>query len=127
MPMDNPKFQINTDAKGEYRFILRSKNGEIILRSSEGYTTKQGCLGGIASVKINAPYDSRYVSRSYQAPGKSEQYYFVLRAGNNEILGISEMYTTTASRDNGMAAVKRDAPNAPVEDLTEVKNNPFYR
>lgn len=117
--MDNPKFQINKDARGEFRFNLRAKNGEIVLRSSEGYVTKQGCMGGIAAVKVNAPFDNRYDSR-YNKDAKSGQYSFVLRAANYEALGISESYETAVGRDNGIAAVKRDAPTAPVEDLTLV-------
>ncbi len=112
--MQNPKFQIFTDNAGEYRFRLKAKNGEIILRSSEGYTTKQNCQNGIASVKVNAPYDSRY-NRKIATNG---QYFFVLKAANGEPIGMSEMYNSSYSRDNGIEAVKRDAPNAPTEDLT---------
>ena len=112
--MQNPKFQLSKDSAGEFRFILKSKNGETILRSSEGYASKQGCLNGIASVKINAPLDFRYDRRI----NSSNAYYFVLKAANGEVLGISESYQTSAGRDNGIDAVKRDAPNAPTEDLT---------
>lgn len=112
--MENPKFQIFKDNVGEYRFRLKAKNGEIILQSSEGYTTKQNCQNGIASVQVNAPYDSRYI-RSTAING---QYYFVLKAANGEPLGRSEMYNSSYGRDNGIEAVKRDAPNAPTEDLT---------
>lgn len=117
--MQNPKFELFKDSKGEYRFRLRAKNGEPILHSSEGYTTKQGCQQGIASVKINAPYDSRYDRRT----ATNGQYFFVLKAANGEILSISEMYQTTTGRDNGIDAVKRDAPNAPVEDLTDTESS----
>jgi len=112
--MQNPKFQLFKDKVGEFRFNLFAKNGENILRSSEGYTTKQNCQIGIASVKVNAPYDFRY-DRKLATNG---QYFFVLKASNGEALGISEMYTTASARDNGIEAVKRDAPNAPTEDLT---------
>lgn len=112
--MTFPKFTIFKDTKDEYRFNLFAKNGENILRSSEGYSSKQGCQKGIASVKTNAPYDSRY-SRSIASSG---DYYFTLKAANGETLGISEMYTSSYARDNGINAVKRDAPNAPTEDLT---------
>lgn len=112
--MQNPKFQIFKDKVGEFRFRLKARNGEIILRSSEGYTRKQSCQGGIASVKLNAPYDSRYE----RGKARNGHYYFVLKARNGEALGMSEMYQTQAGRDNGIAAVKRDAPNAPTEDLT---------
>ncbi len=50
----HPKFVVYLDKRGEFRFHLKARNGEIIL-SSEGYTAKQGCLHGIESVKTNAP------------------------------------------------------------------------
>lgn len=48
-----PKFEIYLDAKKEYRFRLKARNGEIIL-SSEGYKAKASCVNGIESVKKNA-------------------------------------------------------------------------
>jgi uncharacterized protein len=111
--MNNPKFTISKDSANEFRFLLRAINGEPILRSSEGYKTKQGCLVGITSVKENSPIDDRY-----RRSTSGVQYYFTLHARNGEPLGISEMYTTAQSRDNGINAVKRDAPNAPIEELT---------
>lgn len=38
----------------KYWFRLKAANGETIL-ASQGYTTKESCLNGIESVKINAP------------------------------------------------------------------------
>ncbi len=110
--MENPKFQIfKSTRSGEYYYRLRARNGEIIL-NGEGYTTKQNCYNGIASVKQNAPYDSRYDRRD----GFSN-YTFNLKAINGEIIGRSENYTTRIARENGIEAVKRDAPIAPTEDL----------
>ncbi len=114
--MNNPKFQIfKSSSNGQYYYRLRAKNGEIIL-SGEGYTTKQSCLNGVASVRTNAPYDSRYDRRT----SLNGQYYFNLKAVNGEIIGTSEMYTSSYGRENGISAVKRDAPSASVEDLTLV-------
>lgn len=110
--MNNSKFQMYKSGS-EYRYRLIAKNGENILHG-EGYTTRQGCVNGINSVKSNAPYDSRYERRT----ATNGQYYFVLKAANHEIIGVSETYTTTYARDNGISAVKRDAPNAPIEDKT---------
>ena len=109
--MNNPKFQVfKSTASGQYYYRLRASNGEIIL-NGEGYKTKQSCLEGIASVKLNAPYDNRYDRKdSYM------NYTFNLKAGNGEIIGRSENYTTAQARENGIGAVKRDAPNAPIED-----------
>ena len=50
----NPKFEVYTDKAGEFRFRLKSRNGEIIA-VSEGYKAKASCLNGIESVRKNAP------------------------------------------------------------------------
>lgn len=49
----NPKFEIYTDKKGEIRFRLKAKNGQVIA-ASEGYKTKKSCENGIESVRKNA-------------------------------------------------------------------------
>ena len=111
--MNNPKFQVfKSSANNQYYYRLRSVNGEIIL-NGEGYTSKQSCLAGIASVKENAPYDNRYERKD-----ATYNYTFNLKAYNGEIIGRSENYTTSTARENGIAAVKRDAPGSPIEDLT---------
>jgi hypothetical protein len=69
---------------------------------------------GIQSVRTNSPFDSRY-DRRISANG---QHYFVLRAANNEVLGTSELYFSSQGMENGIAAVKRDAPGAGVDDET---------
>lgn len=52
--MAKPKFEMYVDSAGEFRFRLIAPNNEIIA-VSEGYTSKDGCLNGIESVRINAP------------------------------------------------------------------------
>lgn len=107
------KFTISRRANGQYYFNLKADNGEIIL-SSEGYTSKTGCINGVEAVKFNAIYDSRYEKKiSY-----NNKYYFILKAPNGQVIGISEMYESSYSRDNGILAVKRYAPPAIVFDIS---------
>ena len=49
----NPKFEIYKDKAGEFRFRLKTSNGQIIA-TSEGYVKKDSCKNGIESVKKNA-------------------------------------------------------------------------
>ena len=50
----------------------------------------------------------------------NDKFYFNLKSkGNGEIIATSEMYNSKQSCKNGIAAVKRDAPNAEIEDLTK--------
>ena len=95
----------------QFYWILYAENNEPIL-NSEMYTAKASALAGIASARINAQIDARYDRRVSTA----SQPYFVLRAANGEVIGTSEMYSSVAARDNGIAAVKRDGPGAPLVD-----------
>ena len=95
----------------QYHFTLFAANGEKVL-SSERYVAKASALNGIQSVKTNASLDGRYDKRTSTA----KQPYFVLKGGNGEIIGTSEMYSSEAARDKGIAAVKTAAPAAEVVD-----------
>jgi len=52
--MPEPMFEWYKDKKGKFRFRLKAANGEIIA-TSEAYSSKDGCVSGIESVKKNAP------------------------------------------------------------------------
>lgn len=112
--MSFPKFELRRSANNQFYFVLRSKgNGEVILKASETYTTKQACISGIEAVRANSPIDSRYTRKD-----NFGNYSFNLKAANGLVLGNSESYTSSYSREHGIEAVKRDAPGAPVEDLS---------
>ncbi len=49
-----PVFEWFKDKSGKFRFRLKAANGEIIA-TSEAYSSKEGCVNGIESVKKNAP------------------------------------------------------------------------
>lgn len=103
------KFVIKRSQRGQYYFVLKADNGEIIL-SGEEYTTIQNCKIGIDSVKLNSQNDFRYIKRI----AVDGSYYFVLNASNGETIGSSEMYTTSTSRDKGIESVKNNAKDGVV-------------
>lgn len=53
--MDNSKFQVFKGEDEQYYFRLKAANGEIICQS-QGYTTKQSCIGGIEAIKTVASH-----------------------------------------------------------------------
>ncbi len=106
-------FVIEKGTSGKYRFNLRSGNHENIL-TSETYETKAAAEGGIESVRRNAKDDDRYK----RLTAKNGSPYFTLTATNGQSIGTSEMYSTTAARENGIEAVKANAANATVNDRT---------
>lgn len=101
------KFELKTAKNGNFHFNLKAGNGQIIL-SSEMYESKAAAQNGIASVQKNAADDGRYDRRT-STNGKP---YFVLKAGNGQEIGRSEMYESAASMENGIESVKKNAPDA---------------
>lgn len=49
------KFELYQSRNGEWRWRLVAPNGRTIADSGEGYSSKQACQEGIASVKRYAP------------------------------------------------------------------------
>ncbi|WP_442795414.1 YegP family protein [Pelobium manganitolerans] len=106
------KYQIRRTGNGQFRWTLKASNGETLL-TSESYVSKQGCVDGIASSKVCVA-DKNFDKKT----SISGQPYFNQLANNYQVLGTSEMYSSTSARDNGIDSVKRNAPTATIEDLT---------
>lgn len=107
------KYILKNTSEGQFMFNLKAGNGEVIL-TSERYTTKANAENGIESVRTNSIIDERYD----RLTAKDGSPYFVLKAANGQVIGNSEMYSSTAARDNGIKSVKTNGPDSPVEDLT---------
>ena len=52
-------------------------------------------------------------------PAKSGGYVFNLKAGNGEIIAVSEVYNSLDACKNGVQSVKTNAPEAALEDQTD--------
>lgn len=107
------KFDLKKSPSGKYMFNLKAGNSQIIL-TSELYESKSAAENGIESVKKNAADDGRYERKQ----SKNGEPYFVLKAGNNQIIGKIEMYSGNAAMENGIASVKKNGPSAAVVDNT---------
>jgi uncharacterized protein YegP (UPF0339 family) len=107
------KFEVKTAKSGQTHFNLLASNGQVILQS-EMYETKASALNGIESIKKNASLDERFD----RLESKSGKPYFVIKAGNHQVIGQSQQYESEAGRDNGIESVKKNAPDASVVDLT---------
>jgi uncharacterized protein YegP (UPF0339 family) len=105
------KFVISKRTNDEYQFNLKAQNGQVIL-TSQGYTTKASCENGIESVRTNSLEDKNF-ERNKSFNNKD---YFNLRAGNNQIIGTSEMYENTTGMETGIASVMKNASDATIED-----------
>ncbi|MEN9538152.1 MAG: hypothetical protein RLZZ126_387 [Pseudomonadota bacterium] len=106
-------YELTKSDKGQYSFVLKAGNGEVILRS-EQYEAKASATNGIASVQKNSGDDARYA----RATAKDGRTYFNLKAGNHQVIGTSQMYKDEAGRDNGIKSCKTNGSSTKVKDLS---------
>ena len=117
------KFVVKRTTTG-IKFDLKAANGEVIA-TSEVYSSEDACLNGIASVRNNAPIaeieDQTAENFEVKKNPKFEVYNdktgkprFRLKATNGRIIAVSEAYESMAGCLNGIASVKKNAPDSPI-------------
>ena len=75
---------------------------------------KWSSLGWPSGVKKNGADAARYDKLT----GKDGSPYFTLKATNGQVIGQSQMYSSEATRDNGIQSCVNHAPGASVSDLS---------
>ena len=103
-------YDLKQNAAGKWCFTLKAGNGQVIL-TSEVYESRGAAENGIASVQKNSPLEERY-ERKVAKDGST---YFCLKAGNHQVIGMSQMYSSEAARDNGIESVKSNGPTATIK------------
>ena len=122
------KFVVRETATG-FKFDLKAGNGEVIA-TSEVYSTKNSCLNGIESTRKNATaaaiedqtvegYVTAKKPKFEVYVDKAGEYRFRLKAANGQIIAVGEGYKAKAGCMNGIASIKKNAPDATVVDTTE--------
>ncbi len=117
------KFLVKETATG-FKFDLKAGNGEVIA-VSEVYNSKAACLNGVESVKKNCvgEVEDQTVENFEKVKhpkfeiyeDKAGEFRFRLKAGNGEIIAVSEGYKAKAGCVNGIESVKKNAPEAEIE------------
>jgi uncharacterized protein len=106
-------YELSKSSDGQFRFVLKAGNSEIIL-TSELYQAKGSAENGIASVQTNCGNNDRYELKK----ASNGKFHFNLKAGNHQVIGTSQMYATEESRSTGIASVKTNGSSKTVKDMT---------
>jgi len=106
-------YELDKSSDGQYYFVLKAGNAEVIL-TSERYTTRAAAENGIASVQKNSPDEAHY-ERKTASDGR---YHFNLKAANHQVIGSSQMYASQAAREAGITSVKGNGPSTTIKDKT---------
>jgi hypothetical protein len=107
------KFEVFKGLDEKYYFRLRAANGEIVL-ASQGYKSKQSAKKGVESIRTNGGDLESYEVRDAQ----NDQAYFVLKAGNGQVIGRGELYV---SRSNAERAIETIAELIASEKIADPK------
>ena len=119
------KFVIRKVSSG-IKFDLKATNGQVIA-TSEVYESEAACKNGIESVRKNAPiaafedqtaegFEVATNPKFEMYQDKAGEFRFRLKARNGQIIAISEGYTTKNACENGVESVRKNAPEAAVEE-----------
>jgi len=108
------KYLLHPSGTSQFHWDLKAGNGETIL-SSQLYASKQNAETGIQSCRTNSKNDAHF-SRMMS---KDDKPYFVLKAANGEVIGTSQMYSSDATRDHGIASCKENGPSSTMQDDTK--------
>lgn len=94
------RFETFVGQDGKSYFHLLAGNGEKVL-ASQGYASASSAAAGIDSVQANGTAAANYEIRE-ASDGSS---YFVLKASNGAVIGVSEMYVSKANAERAVASV----------------------
>ncbi len=102
-----------SEKNGKYYFNLKAKNSQVIL-ASQGYADLSGAKTGIASVKRNAANKDNFVIKN----STNGKVFFNLMAGNNQVIGHSQVYASKDGANRGIDSVRENARDAEVNMMT---------
>jgi uncharacterized protein YegP (UPF0339 family) len=106
------KFETYTDAKGEYRWRLKSSNGQVIATSGQGYKDKRDRANAIQRIRKDAR--SLKFEQYADASGGLR---WRLKSSNGQVIATSgQGYKDKRDCENAIDVIKRGAQGAKVEE-----------
>ncbi|MGL5091272.1 MAG: YegP family protein [Aeromonas sobria] len=105
-------YELKFSSSKKHYFVLKAGNGDVIL-TGEMYNSRDSVVNGIASVQTNSHERANYVLKQ-TVNGK---WYFILKAKNHQVIGMSQMYDSKSSAENGVASVENNSISEIVKDL----------
>jgi uncharacterized protein YegP (UPF0339 family) len=110
------KFEVYKDAGGDYRWRLKSANGQILATPGQGYGAKADCTKAIDSIKQGAGTD-KLKFETYQ--DAKNEHRWRLKAGNGQVIATSsESYAAEADCEKAIDVIKKGAKEAEVAEAT---------
>ncbi len=107
------KFELQKAKDSQHLFNQKATSGQVVL-TSELYKTKASAENCIKSVRKIFAREGAIEER---INSKNEPY-FILKATNGQEIGRSEYYSSISAMENGVASLKKNAPETKIDDVT---------
>jgi len=111
------KFVVKTTTDGQFFFDLVSDDGKKLLAGAK-YPVKSGVFDGIASIKMYARDTTRYEKRV-----KDGKAYFTLKAANQDVIGVSDLYDNEDLRDQALSKVIHSSTDAAIVESAPTRKS----
>ncbi len=108
------KFEVFPEA-GFYKYRLKASNGEILVVSA-GYTTKNGAINGIETLKKNAEIGQYEIVTD---KNKFSQFQ-LFNANGSRVIVTGEFYETVARAESALESFKKFVSTEKIEELQEI-------
>ena len=119
------KFIIRKTENGNFLFFLKASNMQTVCQS-QVYSSMSSCKAGVESIRKNCGSNIEdQTLQKFEAIknpkyeiylDKAGEYRFRLKASNGENILSSQGYTTKAACKNGIESIRKNAPDATVEN-----------
>jgi uncharacterized protein YegP (UPF0339 family) len=74
--------------------------------------------GAEISVRVNPKKECAVVGKFEVYKDRTDKFRFRLKAGNGEVIAVSEAYNSKSSALGGVESVRKNAPDAKLDDQT---------
>jgi uncharacterized protein YegP (UPF0339 family) len=102
------KFETFVGRDNQHYFHLLAGNGEKVL-GSQGYATAAAAMNAIVAVQNNGVNVASFELRT----ATNGEFYFVLKAGNGGVIGVSETYVTKSNAERALSTVNKIVTRMP--------------
>ncbi len=105
-----------SSSSSKFHFVLKAGNHEITSLTSQHYESKEE-----VPRTASRPYGrrrSRSIEHYERKTSKKDEPYFVLKAGNSQVIGTSLIHRQGRHGKRHLASVKKNAPDAAFKDVT---------
>ena len=106
-------YEISTSKDGQYRFVLKAPNGEVLL-TSELFKAKSSAEDALHAVKTN----SKYLENYDILIAKNGKNYFNLKSKNHHIIATSQFYNDVDALKLGIELVLNYSQTDKINDVS---------